>query len=69
MPGPRLRRGPLALTAASMVKVEKHFGEGAITARGVDRVARLAWTLADLAGADRPDAGHVGEALGARDAA
>ena len=38
----------------------------ALTARGVDRVVRVAWTLADLAGRDRPDAGDVRVALDCR---
>ena len=28
---------------------------GLLTARGLDRVLRVAWTVADLAGHDRPD--------------
>jgi magnesium chelatase family protein len=42
---------------------EQALDRGALTARGVDRVVRVAWTLADLAGRDRPDAGDVGVAL------
>jgi len=37
--------------------------KGKVTARGHDRVQRLAWTLADLAGRDRPTADDVGAAL------
>ena len=36
---------------------------GALTMRGYDRVLKVAWTLADLDGADRPGADHVGRAL------
>ena len=36
---------------------------GELSARGFDRILRLAWTVADLAGRDRPDAADVGEAL------
>ncbi|MGH8893525.1 MAG: hypothetical protein ACRDWY_09525 [Actinomycetes bacterium] len=39
---------------------------GSATARGVDRVVRVAWTLADLAGRERPDAGDVRVALDCR---
>jgi magnesium chelatase family protein len=39
---------------------------GALTARGHDRVLRLARTIADLAGADRVEAIHVDEALSYR---
>jgi len=34
--------------------------------RGVDKVLRLAWTIADLAGADRPTSEHLQIALGMR---
>lgn len=34
--------------------------------RGLDRVLRMAWSIADLAGAARPGAGHVAAALGLR---
>ena len=37
---------------------------GTISARGADRVLRLSWTLADLAGQDRPAVAQVGYALG-----
>jgi magnesium chelatase family protein len=40
-----------------------------LTARGYDRVLRLAWTLADLSRHDVPDADDVGQALGLRQAA
>ena len=36
---------------------------GVISLRGHDRVLRLAWTLADLAGIDRPGRAEVGRAL------
>jgi magnesium chelatase family protein len=36
---------------------------GRLTARGSDRVLRVAWTLADLAGRDVPGRDEVGEAL------
>jgi magnesium chelatase family protein len=39
---------------------------GQLTARGYGRVLRLAWTLADLAGAGRPRQEHVAHALGFR---
>jgi magnesium chelatase family protein len=37
---------------------------GEISARGVDRVIRLAWTVADLAGVARPTVTEVSYALG-----
>jgi magnesium chelatase family protein len=53
VPGYELRRRwppePSALPA-----LESHLAGGWLTARGADRVLRVAWTLADLAGRDRP---------------
>jgi len=37
---------------------------GQISARGVDRALRVAWTLADLAGISRPTVAETGYALG-----
>ena len=37
-----------------------------MSARGWDRVLRVAWTIADLADRDRPDADDVVTALGFR---
>jgi magnesium chelatase family protein len=40
-----------------------------LTARGYDRVLRLAWTLADLALREVPEADDIGLALNLRQAA
>ena len=37
--------------------------QGLITARGYARVLRLAWTVADLNGTDRPSASEIDTAL------
>lgn len=37
--------------------------QGRLTARGADRAIRVAWSLADLSGDDRPGLDHVGRAL------
>jgi magnesium chelatase family protein len=37
---------------------------GEVSARGVDKVVRVAWTLADLAGKPRPTIDECGYALG-----
>lgn len=62
IPGHELRTrytvGPGALAAA-----ERDIERGLLTARGLDRVLRVAWTVADLAGHDRPDAHDVDLAL------
>ena len=47
-------------------EAERLLDRGALTARGVDRVVRVAWTVADLAGRDVPDAGDVRVALDCR---
>ncbi len=59
-PGSWLRDG---LSADVRAVLERQVHSGALTMRGLDRVLRLSWTLADLAGIDRPDLAHVGEAL------
>lgn len=65
VPGPELRtRWPLRRGA--MAKAEEAFERGQLTARGLDRVLRVAWTLADLAEAGRPGAAEVGLALDLR---
>ncbi len=46
--------------------LESAVATGRLSNRGVDKVIRLAWTVADLAGAGRPTADHVGVALGLR---
>jgi magnesium chelatase family protein len=47
-------------------EAERLIDRGVLTARGVDRVVRVAWTLADLAGRDVPDAGDMRVALDCR---
>ncbi|MGC9498672.1 YifB family Mg chelatase-like AAA ATPase [Streptomyces sp. WG7] len=42
---------------------ERCLERGVLTARGLDRVLRVAWTVADLVGHDRPDAQDVALAL------
>jgi magnesium chelatase family protein len=54
----RWRVHPDALADAS-----RDLDRGVLTARGLDRVLRVAWTVADLRGHDRPDAGDVALAL------
>ena len=55
VPGPALRRAPWALPRGCVAPAEGYLQRGELSARGFDRVLRLAWTLADLAGAHRPD--------------
>lgn len=57
------------LSPASLEGAEQALHTGALTARGLDRVLRVAWTLADLAARDRPGRAEVDTALGFRLAA
>ncbi len=48
----------------ALVPLERAMDLGQVSARGADRVLRVAWTLADLAGSARPGAGEVSYGLG-----
>ncbi|MEU1370362.1 YifB family Mg chelatase-like AAA ATPase [Streptomyces sp. NPDC005803] len=62
VPGHALRTRLVAAPGALMA-AERDMERGLLTARGLDRVLRVAWTVADLRGADRPDASDIGAAL------
>lgn len=65
VPGHVLRRDwPLPWDVVAVA--EKELDKGALTARGVDRVLRVAWTIADLGGLDQPGGDEVAIALGYR---
>jgi magnesium chelatase family protein len=65
VPGKLLRdRWPVARSALALA--ERALERGALSVRGFDRVLRVAWTLADLAGLPAPGADQVAEALGMR---
>lgn len=68
VPG-RILRGELRLPAAVTRILDHSLERGVLTARGYDRVLRLAWTLADLGYREQPDANDIGQALGLRLAA
>lgn len=68
VPG-RVLRGALRLAAPTTRILDHSLERGVLTARGYDRVLRLAWTLADLACRDTPDPNDIGQALGLRQAA
>ncbi len=61
----RALRGDFAPTSDA-VDLLRTAEQGALSLRGSDRVLRVAWTIADCLGADRPDADHVSTALGLR---
>jgi magnesium chelatase family protein len=53
-------------TAASRALVTTALGNGVLTARGADRVRRVARTIADLEGAPQVEESHMAEAIGLR---
>ncbi len=63
VPGAALRSTRWALPPASLAPARGHLQRGQLSARGFDRVLRLAWTIADLGGRTVPAVGDVGEAL------
>jgi magnesium chelatase family protein len=65
VPGPVLRR-ELRPPASSLQPLDDALRRGLLTARGADRVLRVAWTLADLAGRQLPSRPDVAEAVGIR---
>ncbi|MDN5750390.1 MAG: YifB family Mg chelatase-like AAA ATPase [Pseudonocardia sp.] len=66
VPGPVLR-SRFALPRSAVRPLDAGLRAGQLTARGADRALRVAWTLSDLAGSDRPDRDHVEAALYFRD--
>ncbi|MCW2809560.1 MAG: hypothetical protein JWP61_18 [Friedmanniella sp.] len=64
VPGPYLRRHLPLPDGLSLV--DDAYNRGRLSARGVDKVLRVAWTLADLGGRDRPAADDVAVALAMR---
>jgi magnesium chelatase family protein len=63
IPGRELRR-QYAPAPGAFAPLERAMDLGEISARGVDRVIRLAWTVADLGGTPRPTAAEISYALG-----
>jgi len=64
VPGPYLRRGLPAPHGAQLAW--DALDRGRLSARGVDKVFRLAWSVADLAGRDRPSRDDTALALAMR---
>ena len=62
IPGPELRRR-FTPPSDAMHGADEALQRGALSARGLDRVLRVAWTIADLAGHDEPEPDDVGGAL------
>jgi magnesium chelatase family protein len=66
VPGPVLRTR-FALPRPAVRPLDAGLRAGQLTARGADRALRVAWTLADLAGQERPDEELIETALFFRD--
>lgn len=62
VPGPELRRR-YPPPPEAMWPVDNAMFDGSLSARGLDRVLRVAWTIADLANRDTPAANDISEAL------
>ena len=65
VPG-RLLRERWQVPRPALALAERALERGALSVRGFDRVVRVAWTLADLAGRTVPGPDEVAEALGMR---
>ncbi|NEK86959.1 YifB family Mg chelatase-like AAA ATPase [Blastococcus saxobsidens] len=65
VPG-RMLRERFVIPRASLTLAERALERGSLSVRGFDRVIRVAWTLADLAGRTVPGSDEVAEALGMR---
>lgn len=62
VPG-RVLRMDVRLDSAALRPLNRALAHGVLSARGVDRCLRLAWTVADLEGATMPSEAHVAEAM------
>ena len=58
LPGAWIRRHS-GIDAELVAQLDRLVDAGVSSMRGVDRMLRLAWTLADLAGAPRPTIDHI----------
>ncbi len=68
VPGAWLRgiAGGHRLPRRATTALDRALEQGSVTMRGYDRVLRVAWTLADLAGRGEPGVDEVGRAIGLR---
>jgi magnesium chelatase family protein len=63
IPGSELRRS-FRPAPCALAPLERAMDRGQVSARGADRIIRMAWTLADLAAQARPQLDEIGTALG-----
>lgn len=64
LPGSYLRKE--LPVPAGVNRLDAAVSSGSLSARGLDKVIKIAWTLADLGGADCPDGDHLNLALALR---
>ena len=62
VPG-RVLRSATGLSRDALRQLNRALTHGVLSPRGVDRCLRIAWTIADLAGAEVPGEHHVAEAM------
>ncbi|MEV0651292.1 YifB family Mg chelatase-like AAA ATPase [Phytomonospora sp. NPDC050363] len=60
--GARLRKDPWRLPRSVVGVADWMLDSGRLSARGYDRVIRIGWSIADLAGRERPEEGDIAEA-------
>ena len=63
IPGAELRRS-FAPEHGALKSLERAMELGQVSARGADKIVRVAWSVADLAGKSRPGSGEVDFAIG-----
>lgn len=66
VPGTILRSRSWRLSPQALISLDRELDRGRLSARGYDRVLRLAWTLSDLAGRESPGPAQVVEAIALR---
>jgi magnesium chelatase family protein len=62
IPGAALRRA-FPPRPGALASLDRAMELGQVSTRGADKIVRVAWSLTDLAGKDRPGADEVGQAL------
>jgi magnesium chelatase family protein len=66
VPGHVLRRAPFRLPSTTTAVLDRALERGRLTLRGYDRVLRVAWSAADLAGREVPGRDEVATGLALR---
>jgi len=66
VPGSVLRAAPWRLSPPATATLDRALETGSLSLRGYDRSLRVAWTIADLARAPRPEREQVDLALSLR---